>query len=93
MPCAAARSATASTGSRRTSTCSASTGSRWPTIPIAELRERFAIGPKSAAALAAGSAGPFEPGGISEYQWTTTKAAAEAGGDVYDSFGATPPPG
>ena len=47
-------------------------------VPIDELRERFAIGPKSAAAVAAGSAEPFEPGGISEYQWTTTKAAAEA---------------
>ena len=85
--------ATASTGPPPTSTCSASTGSRWPTSPISELRERFAIGPKSAAAVAAGSAEPFEPGGISEYQWTTTKAAAEARGDVYDSFGATPPPG
>jgi hypothetical protein len=61
-------------------------------VPIVELCERFAIGPKSSAAVAAGSAEPFEPGGISEYQWTTTKAAAEARGDVYDSFGATPPP-
>jgi hypothetical protein len=61
-------------------------------VPIVELRERFAIGPKAPAALDAGSAEPFEPGGISEYQWTTTKAATEARGDVYDSFGATPPP-
>jgi len=69
-------------------------GVDWFTLadaPVAELRQRFAIGPKSAAALAAGSAEPFEPGGISEYQWTTTKAATEARGDVYDSFGATPP--
>jgi len=60
-------------------------------VPILDLRQRFAIGPKSAAAVAAGSAEPFEPGGISDYQWATTKAATEAGGDVYDSFGATPP--
>jgi hypothetical protein len=60
-------------------------------VPIAELRERFAIGPKSAAARGAGSAEPFEPGGISEYQFTTTKAAVEAAGGVYESFGATPP--
>ena len=45
-------------------------------VPIAELRERFAIGEVSAAARAAGSVEPFEPGGISEYQFR----ADEGGG-------------
>ncbi|MCU1394430.1 MAG: hypothetical protein JWM34_2858 [Ilumatobacteraceae bacterium] len=60
----------------------------WFTIagrPLDELRERFGIGPKSAGAIAAGSVGPWEPGGISEYQFTTASAAA---GDAYDAYGA-----
>lgn len=58
--------------------------------PVAELRERFGLVAKSAAAVAAGSVGPWEPGGISPYQHDTGTRAAAAGGRAYDSFGATP---
>lgn len=42
-------------------------------VPVEEVRERFQIPPKSPKAVEAGSVGPWEPGGISEFQ----KAAAE----------------
>lgn len=57
-----------------------------------ELREGFGIVPKSDKALAAGSVGPWEPGGISEYQYETARARAAAEGRDYDAHGATPFP-
>jgi hypothetical protein len=57
---------------------------------VAELRERFAITPKSAAAMAAGSVGPWEPGGISEYQFASARRSAAVAGQSYDSHGACP---
>ena len=54
---------------------------------LEDLRERFAITAKSTAATDAGSVGPWEPGGISEYQHATARAAAR---DSYTSYGATP---
>jgi len=59
---------------------------------IVELREAFGIVPKSAKALAAGSVGPWEPGGISEYQDQTARARAAAEGREYHAYGATPYP-
>jgi hypothetical protein len=56
--------------------------------PVDEVRERFGVVPKSAAALGAGSVGPWERGGISEFQLGTGRAAAEQAGRPYDSFGA-----
>ncbi len=58
--------------------------------PIPELRRRFGLVAKSAAAMAAGSVGPWEPGGISPYQHETGTRAAATAGRAYDSFGATP---
>jgi hypothetical protein len=58
--------------------------------PIQELREVFGIVPKSAKALAAGSVGPWEPGGISEYQDETARARAAAAGRAYHAYGASP---
>lgn len=58
--------------------------------PVEELREAFGVVPKSDAALAAGSVGPWEPGGISPYQWTTAREAAEAEGRPYEAYGASP---
>jgi hypothetical protein len=55
--------------------------------PIDEVRAEFGIVPKSERAIEVGSVGPWEPGGISQYQYETAKAAA---GERYDSFGATP---
>ncbi|MEM9135188.1 MAG: hypothetical protein AAGA59_20220 [Actinomycetota bacterium] len=62
----------------------------WFTVadrPVDELRERFGVPAKSAAAEGAGSTGPWQPGGISEFQYA---AAREAAGEGYDSYGATP---
>ena len=56
---------------------------------VEELRARFGIQPKSDAALAAGSVGPWQPGGISEAQWQMGTEAASLRGEPYDSFGAT----
>lgn len=58
--------------------------------PVEELREAFGIVPKAPDAIAAGSVGPWEPGGISPYQWTTAREAAEAAGWAYDAYGARP---
>jgi hypothetical protein len=60
--------------------------------PVAEVRAEFGVVPKSERAIAAGSVGPWEPGGISPYQYEHARAAAEAEGRDYDSFGATPEP-
>ncbi len=59
-------------------------------LPLEAVRERFGVVARSDAARAAGSVGPWEPGGISEYQYDTARRAAEQAGRRYDSFGATP---
>jgi hypothetical protein len=58
-------------------------------LPVEELRGRFGIVPKSAEAVAAGSVGPWEPGGISPFQFTQGQARAAANGATYQSFGAS----
>lgn len=58
--------------------------------PVEDLRAEFAIPPKSRAALDAGSVGPWEPGGISDFQWETAQARAAAPGVNYESYGAAP---
>jgi hypothetical protein len=57
-------------------------------LPLVEVRARFGVMPKGAAAIAAGSVGPWEPGGISEFQLAAGQALAGAEGRAYDSFGA-----
>ena len=57
--------------------------------PLAELRAEFGLEAKAPAALAAGSVGPWEPGGISEAQWAMGNDHAARRGVPYDSFGAT----
>jgi hypothetical protein len=61
-------------------------------LPLAEARERFGIVPKSSAAVAAGAVGPWEPGGISEFQHAQGRALADRAGVPYDPFGATAAP-
>jgi len=56
--------------------------------PIDEVRARFGVRPKSAAALAAGSVGPRERGGISPFQLNAGRELAERLGVAYESFGA-----
>jgi hypothetical protein len=54
-----------------------------------DLRERFHLLPKSAAAVAAGSVGPWGPGGISPFQMKAGRARAAARGQRYDAHGAS----
>jgi len=53
-----------------------------------EVRERFNVTPKSAAAIAAGSVSPWEPGGISPFQERTGRELAEREGRQYEAYGA-----
>jgi hypothetical protein len=55
-----------------------------------ELRADFGLLEKSARARSAGSMSPFEPGGISPFQYENGKRVAEAEGRPYDSYGAVP---
>ncbi len=57
--------------------------------PIEAVREHFNVLPKSDGAIAAGSVGPWEPGGISPAQDAAGRAQAEAEGRKYESFGAS----
>jgi hypothetical protein len=56
--------------------------------PVDEVRDRFSLRPRSAGAVAAGSAAPWEPGGISPFQLSSGREAAARAGRPYDSFGA-----
>ena len=44
--------------------------------------------PKRDAAVSAGSVGPWEPGGISEFQWAAGEALAAAQDRPYEPYGA-----
>ena len=57
-------------------------------LPLEEARRRFGLVEKSEHALAAGSVGPWEPGGISEFQWRSGEEQARLEGRPYDAFGA-----
>jgi hypothetical protein len=54
-----------------------------------ELRARFHLEPKGADAIAAGSVGPWEPGGISPFQVNAGRAMAAEHGRPYDAHGAS----
>jgi hypothetical protein len=55
------------------------------------VREHFGLLPKSQRAIASGSVGPWDLGGISPFQYAGGQASAEAEHRVYSSFGARPP--
>jgi hypothetical protein len=57
-------------------------------LTIPEVRDHFGVPPKSSDAIAAGSVGPWEPGGISAFQVRAGTALAQARGEPYESFGA-----
>ena len=57
-------------------------------LPLEEARARFAVTPKSAQALAAGSVRPWERGGISPFQEHAGRALAEREGRPYEAYGA-----
>ncbi len=56
---------------------------------VEEVRSEFGVPGKSPEAVANGSVGPWEPGGISPFQLAAGRALADAGGGRYESFGAT----
>jgi hypothetical protein len=58
-------------------------------VPVDEARDHFGVQPKAEAALAAGSVGPWERGGISPFQVNSGKALAAAQGRRYEAYGAT----
>jgi hypothetical protein len=60
-------------------------------LPINEVRDRLGIVAKNPRAIEVGSATPWEPGGISAYQYQAGHDAAEQHDRPYDSYGATPP--
>ena len=57
--------------------------------PVEAVRAEFGVTPKSPAAVAAGSVGPWQAGGISPFQLRSGQAMADADGRRYDSFGAS----
>jgi hypothetical protein len=58
-------------------------------LPVSEARRRFGIPEKAPEAVAAGSVGPWEAGGITPFQLNAGRILAEAEGRPYDTFGAT----
>jgi hypothetical protein len=59
--------------------------------PVDDVRAELGVVPKSEHAIASGSVTPWQPGGLSPYQWDCGRKAAAAAGRAYDSFGASPP--
>jgi hypothetical protein len=63
--------------------------------PLDDVRRKFfldGLAAKSDAARAAGSVGPWEPGGISPFQHRNGQEVAAAEGRPYESYGAEPLP-
>jgi hypothetical protein len=61
--------------------------------PVDDVRRHFGFPDKSTKALMAGTVTPWEPGGISPFQYQHGQEVAAQQGREYDSFGATPPDG
>jgi len=59
-------------------------------LEVDAAREHFGLLAKSAGTVAAGSVGPWEPGGISPFQSRAGRERAEREGATYDGFGAQP---
>jgi hypothetical protein len=58
--------------------------------PVDVARRRFGLADKGAAALTAGSVGPWQPGGISAFQAAAGRAAAADADGLYLDHGAIP---
>jgi hypothetical protein len=61
-------------------------------LGVDEVRRQLGVVTKGPAAVAAGSVGPWEPGGISPFQANAGRAQAQAEGRPYDAFGAAVEP-
>ena len=83
-----ARSARIAKRARTASTTSASTGSRWRIYPSRTARARFNVTPKSDDAMAAGSVGPWQPGGISPFQERAGREQARRDDRRFEANGA-----
>ncbi len=59
-------------------------------LPVDEVRRRYQIPPKSLESVAAGSIGPWDPGGLTPYQQAAGTALARIAGRAYNSYGASP---
>jgi hypothetical protein len=59
-------------------------------LSVGEAREHFGVPAKSPTAVAVGSVGPWEPGGISEFQFDAGRARAVLSGLPFEAFGAQP---
>jgi hypothetical protein len=59
-------------------------------LPLDGVRARLGVPEKGARAVELGSVTPWEPGGMSEYQYRAGQSAAEAAGREYHAHGATP---
>jgi hypothetical protein len=57
-------------------------------LPLADARARFNVMPKSDEAVAAGSVGPWQPGGISPFQERAGREMARRDERRYDAYGA-----
>jgi hypothetical protein len=57
-------------------------------LPVEEVRTRYQIPRKSPEALAAGSVGPWGPGGLTSFQQAAGIALARQAGRPYNSYGA-----
>jgi hypothetical protein len=59
-------------------------------LTLDAAREHFGVPPKDPGAADAGSVGPWEPGGISPFQFRAGQDQARAAGRPYEAFGAVP---
>ena len=58
-------------------------------LPLDDVRRRFRVVAKSTEAVAAGSVGPWQPGGISAFQLASGQKIADDEGRPYESYGAS----
>jgi transposase-like protein len=59
--------------------------------PVEDVRSHLGLLPKSERTIDAGSVSPWEPGGMSPYQYKSGPELAAAEGREYSSYGALPP--
>ena len=55
-----------------------------------DVRAHFGLPPRSVLAITSGSVTPWEPGGISPFQFAAGQQAAATRSETYESYGATP---
>ena len=61
----------------------------WADLPLDEVRDLLGLVPKSSAALAAGSVGPWDHGALSAFQARAGLELAQREGRHYESYGAS----